>query len=336
MRYIGNKKELLEFIENNIINPENYDSFIDCFSGTGCVGERFKNIYNITFCDLLNSSYIVSYCKVSLNEIPSFDKLGGIEEVIKIMNTIKGIESFIFNEYGKNGKSNRLYFSEENSKKIDALILYIEENYNNDNINYDEYIYLKYLLIEACSKISNITGVYGAYLKKLYSNSIKPIEINPIEIKYSDKKHCSLLGETYENICDKVNKKTIIYLDPPYNSRQYSSNYHLINTISIGKKPIIKKVKGYDSVAGLPENLPLSNWCSKVKVYQELEKYLKLDYGQLILSYNNEGIMTKSMIVELFNKYGNLKITEKKYKKYKSNKNNNDNYIIEYLFISTK
>jgi len=336
MRYIGNKVTLLDFIDLNILEPDKYDNFIDCFAGTGCVGEHFKNKYTIISCDLLNSSYIQFYCKVSLNKIPTFDNLGGIEKVIDTLNRLNGIESFIFNEYGENGKSNRLYFSEKNSKKIDSIIVYIEDTYNSKEINYDEYIYLKYLLIEACSKVSNITGVYGSYLKKLYSNSINPICIKPIDINHSDKEHSSLLGDTYDHIQEKTDKKTIIYLDPPYNSRQYGSNYHLLNTISLGKIPIIKKVKGADSVTGLPENLPLSNWCSKIKVYNELEKYLKLDYGQLMLSYNNEGIMTKTEIIELFNTYGTTKVVEKQYKKFKSNKNNNDNYVIEYLFISTK
>lgn len=336
MRYIGNKNSLLNFIEDNIQNPENYQTFIDCFSGTGCVSQKFKDTYDIISCDLLHCCYVETYCKVHLNEIPKFTELGGIENVVYSMNNLELNESFVFNEYGENGNSGRLYFSEINSKKIDSIIVFIEDKYSNKIIDYDEYIYLKYLLLESCSKVSNITGVYGAYLKKLQSNSKKTLIIEIININKSDKSHKCYCGETYGLIHTSVNNKTILYLDPPYNSRQYGSNYHLLNTISIGKEPIIKKIKGSYSISGLPTELPVSLWCSKLNVYKELEKYLKLDYGLLIMSYNNEGIMKKEEIIDLFDKYGTTSVIEKSYKKYKSNKNDNTNNIVEYLFISKK
>lgn len=336
MRYIGTKKTLLHFIKENIQSPEKYDTFIDCFSGTGCVSEHFKPIFNIISCDLLHCSFVITYCKVFLNEIPSFSHFGGIETLTYLINELPLKEGFIFNEYGENGNGGRLYFSEINSKKIDSIILFIEDNFKNHFINYNEYMYLKYLLLEATSKVANITGVYGAYLKSLHSNSKKLLKIEILPIVTSNKQHNCLCGETYSSISSLVHNKTILYLDPPYNSRQYGSNYHLINTISIGQNPIIKKVKGNVSISGLPQDLPVSLWCSKNKVFNELEKYLRLNYGLLILSYNNEGIMKKDDIVALFNKYGKTKVIEKPYKKYKSNINDNNNIIIEYLFISEK
>ena len=199
-------------------------------------------------------------------------------------------------------------------------------------------MYLKYILIEAVSKVSNITGVYGAYLKKLYANALKPIVLEKINILPNNLKYANitLYGDSYTRIKEYVNKNSILYLDPPYNARQYGSNYHLLNTISLGFKPVIKLVKSNPSVTGLPEDLPVSNWCSKVKILKELEKYLRLDFGQLIMSYNNESLITKKQIVEIFEKYGKTKVIEKKYKKYKSNKNENENNIIEYLFICIK
>ena len=127
MRYIGNKKNLVDYINNNIVDPQKYLTFIDAFSGTGSVGEYFKLKYKIISCDILYCSFVVSYCKHVLGDIPAFTKLGGIDNVITTLNKLKLTESFIFNEYSENGSANRLYFSENNGKKIDSIIEWIEE-----------------------------------------------------------------------------------------------------------------------------------------------------------------------------------------------------------------
>lgn len=332
MRYIGNKNKLLQFIESNINKLENIEDFntlIDVFSGTCAVGEHFKKKFNIISCDILECSYIQSYFKLLINKIPK-----DIDNYIKKLNDIEGIKGYIFEKYSENGKEGRLYFSEYNGKKIDAIlkkILYWE----NKKINIETIMYLKYSLLEAVSKISNITGVYGSYLKNLQKNATNKILLQKHDIINSNFKHNVFKGESYEKLKNIISNKSILYLDPPYNSRQYSSNYHLLDTIAKNKDPIIKKTRGKVSKSGLPEDLIMSKWCYKKSIEIELKKFLELDSLIIILSYSSESILDKEQILSIMNKYGKTVVHEKQHKKFNSNSVANKN-VLEYLFICDK
>ena len=126
----------------------------------------------------------------------------------------------------------------------------------------------------------------------------------------------------------------IIYLDPPYNQRQYAPNYHILETIAKYDSPTIKGVVGmrnYDNQK--------SNFCNKTKALNDLELICKSkNYKYILLSYNCEGIMPQNSILEIMQKYGDVKIEEYDYPRYKSNNNGKSKYkkfIKEQLYILT-
>lgn len=341
MRYIGNKDKLLDFLSENILNLDlkNIDTFVDVFSGTGTVSNFFKDKFKILSCELLYSSYIISKFKIELNA-NNID-LSKMKKCIDILNNLEYTEHnehFIFNLYSENGRENRLFFTENNGKKIDSIIYKINDWINTDYISSNEKTYLIYVLLEAVDKISNITGVYGAFLKKIQTNAKKDIFLNYVELHQEDKSktHKVYNGESYEILSNNTTslKNSILYLDPPYNSRQYGSNYHLLETISQLKEPIIGK-----SVVGLPINLPVSSWCYKKNVLGNIKKFLELDSNLIVLSYNNESHISKDEIVGIMSNYGNVIVKEQIYKRYKSrngNGNGDNKTVIEYLFICDK
>ena len=338
MRYIGNKDKLLEFLSENILNLDltNINTFVDVFSGTGAVSNFFKNKFNILSCELLHSSYIISKCKIELtNDNVDLNKM---EKLIDNLNNTKETSGFIFNMYSENGSSNRLYFSESNGKKIDSIISKINEWTTKKEITHYERIYLISTLLEAIDKVSNITGVYGSYLKKLQNNAKNKIQLNFKSLENSESPESNKFtqtvyhGESYDTLKDKINEKCILYLDPPYNSRQYGSNYHLLETISKLEEPIIGK-----SVVGLPEKLPVSTWCYKKNVLSNIKSFLELNSNIIILSYNSESHATKEDLIKLMSEYGNVSVKEIDYKRYKSNNNKETNkQVLEYLFICDK
>ena len=333
MRYIGNKDKLLDFLSENILNLnlKKIDTFVDVFSGTGTVSNFFKNKFNILACELLYSSYIISKSKLELtNDNVDLKKM---ENLIKILNDLEESSGFIFNLYSENGESNRLYFSESNGKKIDSIICKINDLNNKKEITYNEKTYLISILLESIDKVSNITGVYGSYLKKLQNNAKKKIELNFKNLeKFNNQfQHIVHHGESYDILKDKINEKCILYLDPPYNSRQYGSNYHLLETISKLEKPVIGK-----SVVGLPNELPISTWCYKKNVLFNLKKFLELNSNMIVLSYNNESHINKEDLIKLMSEYGNVSVKEIEYKKFKSNNKETNKQVLEYLFICDK
>ena len=135
--------------------------------------------------------------------------------------------------------------------------------------------------------------------------------------------------------CDNVNNVAnkcvcnVIYLDPPYNSRQYSKNYHLLNIIANNNDNYINN----NTVTGLLENSFISNYCKKQKIKNEfidLIKKLKADY--IFISYNNEGLLSQDELIKILQLKGNVEVFEIEYKKYKSQKNIEKEKTTEYLF----
>ena len=125
-------------------------------------------------------------------------------------------------------------------------------------------------------------------------------------------------------------------MDPPYNSKQYSTNYHLLETISRYDNPVIKGKTGLRVC-----NKQKSKFCSKPQVKQVFEELISnADFKYIFLSYNDEGLMKLEDIKRILEKYGEYRYFATNYKKFKSDKDKNRNYkkssTIEYLHCLIK
>jgi adenine-specific DNA-methyltransferase len=341
MRYIGNKLNLLEFIysvirENNILKGV----FCDIFAGTANVSKFFKKKgFKIISNDFMTYSYVFERAYICNNNMPNFSELSNeiknpdIFKIINYLNELSGKEGFIFKNYCKEGSKNlefvRNYFSEENAKKIDSIRDKIEEWKINKKINEDEYYILLCSLLEVVPSVSNVAGTYGAFMKINDPRMFKPLILEVPTLIESDLNH-----ECYKEDSNKLIKEItcdILYLDPPYNNRQYATNYHLLETIAVWDKKIMNNKTGLR-----PYETQKSNYCynSKcVKVFEELIKNAKCKF--ILLSYNNEGIISHEEIIKILKNKGELKIYTEDYRRYKSNSNGNHNkkQLKEYLFF---
>lgn len=314
MNYIGSKYRLLEFLDETITNVidkvENKKVFCDMFAGTGVVGKYFrKKGYKIISNDIQYYSYILN--KANLTNI-NIDK-----SLIEYLDNIELTDTgFIYNNYCMGSGSNRNYFTDYNGKKIDAIRKEIENLKISKKIKIDEYYYLLYLLLESADKVANTASVYGAFLKNFKKTAYKNLEFKEIEILKGNKAKVYNLDS---NILIKKISGDILYLDPPYNSRQYSSNYHILETIALYDNPEIK------GITGLRANSLKSNYCSKIKVKNELDELIKhSNFKYIFLSYNNEGLLSLNEIESIFKKYGKYKRYEKNfYQRFQSDKSEN-------------
>jgi adenine-specific DNA-methyltransferase len=146
-------------------------------------------------------------------------------------------------------------------------------------------------------------------------------------------------GKVYnENINDVVKHiyGDVLYLDPPYNARQYCSNYHVLETIAIYDNPILNGKTGLRN----SENQK-SEFCSSrtvEKAFDDLIANSKFKY--IFLSYNNEGLMSLDTIKNIMSKYGEYSYYTKSYKRFKADKDENRNILanetIEYLHCLVK
>ena len=334
MRFIGNKESIVEqidsFIENKAGSNERLTLF-DAFCGTGSVSDRLKDKYDIVINDNLKWATVYTAGRLYA-PICRFEKLGF--DPFKFLNrNNEKLYGFIYKTYAPT-ESDRMYFTPENAARIDYVRKQIEDWYNDALLSEPEYMFLLAGLIESVSKVSNTAGVYGAFLKKWDGRALKPFEF--IEPAYNScvPGDVKIYNDKIENIISDV-ECDILYLDPPYTQNQYGTQYHLLETLILNDCPPVSKVTGSRPV------MPMrSDWSKEYKVnilFDQILANTKARY--IVLSYNNDGFMSKEYIEAAMKRYGKpetycyRKISYKKYQNWKS-QNKKDHF--EYLFFVEK
>lgn len=333
MNYIGSKHKLSNFIKYNIKNVcgnISHSTFCDMFAGTGIVGRAFKNeVKEIISNDIEYYSFVLNKNYIENNQPLEYEKY------IEYLNNLDGIKGFIYNNYSIEGSKERQYFSNENAKKIDACRYQIGIWKKYNKISNPLYYFLLASLIESADKVANTASVYAAYLKKLKKTAQKSLIVEPALFTINNNIDKVYVYNKDSNGLIQDIKGDILYLDPPYNSRQYGSNYHLLNTIA---KYDNFKPKGK---TGLRKYYK-SKYCSKRTIEDVFEDLIKkANFKYIFLSYNNEGLISKQKIKDIMNKYGKYNVTTKEnYQRFradkKENRNHKANKTIEYLHILKK
>jgi adenine-specific DNA-methyltransferase len=245
---------------------------------------------------------------------------------------LNSIEGFIYKHYSRGGNGDRQYFSDENAKKIDTIRVKIEEWKETKRIDDTLYYFLLASLLESADKVANTASVYGAYLKKLKKSATVPMVLKPALFDNYGENH-----SVYNCDANKLIKSIsgdILYMDPPYNQRQYGSNYHLLNTIA-KYDDFIPKGK-----TGLRE-YNRSLYYKKQNVLKAFEDLIKFaDFKYIFLSYNNEGLMSEDEVQNIMKKYGKYSLKTIDYQRFKADKTENRNHkatvTVEYLHILEK
>lgn len=332
MNYIGSKNKLSAFIKEAVYKTVGNDIsdkvFCDLFSGTGIVSRNFKSeVKKVISNDLEYYSYVLIR-----NAIGNHKSIKNAAFLLEKLNALKGKSGVIYKNYCKEGHGERQYFSDENGEKIDAVRQEIEAWKMTKEIDEDTYFFLLASLLESADKVANTASVYGAYLKHLKKSAQKEMVLVAAEFE-NTKNKSQVFNKNSNDLITEI-KGDILYLDPPYNARQYGANYHILNTIAL-----------YDNFepkgkTGLRE-YNKSKYCSKVSVHAEFEFLIaNAQFKYIFLSYNNEGLMSANEIETIMKKYGTYSLETKEYQRFKADKTENRNHTAdkteEFLHILVK
>ena len=341
MNYIGSKLKLcdnfiLKVIKSICGEDLSDKTFCDIFAGTGIVGRTFKPLVKKVISNdieyyayVLNKYYIGNNRKLEREDI-LIDELNTLLQKPNLLKT----DGFIYQNYCLGGNGERQYFSDENGKKIDTLRCKIEEWKKIGNICSSLYYFLLSSLLEAADKVANTASVYAAYLKHLKKSAQKEMILKSVDYRANEleSKQKNEVFRKDANLLISQIEGDILYLDPPYNTRQYGSNYHILNTIA-EYSSFIPKGK-----TGLPQYFR-SKYCSISTIKETFEYLIKnAAFKYIFLSYNNEGLLQHSQIKKIMSKYGHYEIRQTKYKRFKadSKRRNCASSTVEYLHILEK
>ena len=351
MRYIGRKTNLLTHIEDVILkNTPRKGVFCDLFAGTHSVAAHFKKLgFQIISNDLLWLAYVFGRALIQNNEVPTFSKLTNLpsaalaglfdaietyRKVLNFLNRLEGVsDGFIFNAYCPGGENeySRQYLSDRNGQKIDAIRQQIEKWRRDNLVTEDEYYVLLLSLLEAVSKVTNISGTYGAYLKGWDARTYKELTLGPITPIPSDNEH-TVYQQDANHLIGQI-ECDILYLDPPYNSRQYITNYHLLETIARYDNPRVYGKTGLRQYSDAEK----SAYCSQAECLRAFAALIsRAKAKHIIVSYNSEGIMSDAEILGVLSEKGEMpKLIPIDYRRFKSNSTStwsNNKNVSEYLF----
>lgn len=257
---------------------------------------------------------------------------------------------------GTHGKRN--YFSPHNARHLDFILSQIRYWVQSGQLDEAGKYILLSIVLDSMERCVNINGTYHDFPRtELEERARKPLRLvfpNYFGLLHS-KRPCLAACEDSLKYIEKAPKHDVLYIDPPYNFRQYTAYYHLPNFFVL--YPNIEDLDRYLSelefVRG--QNMsddftsPFSNRDKFMPALKELIEGAKCRY--VILSYfdgvnhwnqflaedNSTGY---KMIARFFKsplfRSGSLKVIPVDRMNYQSQNGHGGKKVIEYLFVAER
>ena len=316
-KYLGAKHRLLDFIHETVLARAGFPCvFVDGFAGTGVVGYHFRRqARRIVSNDLLYSNFVVN--QAFLNSTSRNTDLGRVRELLEQLNRLPPRRGYVYRNYGG------LYFTAQNAGRIDAVRERIEGLAGEGRCTPQERYLLLASLLYAADKAANTVGQYDAYLKHLGpgaeadasdpgrhlvdSNVHKPLLLRPPEVQLGEGGH-EVYNEDLNRIIGGL-RGEVLYLDPPYNGRQYIDCYHVLENILRWQRPPL-----YGKTRKFARGPLKSRYSSRQEAAQALAELIEATVCEhIFLSYNSEGIIPDERIAAILARKGRWEVREREY-----------------------
>ena len=335
MRYIGNKTKLLRFIRS-VLRRRGITSglAVDPFSGTASVARELKRIgFRVIASDLMEYAHVLAKAYVETTGLTR-----DVRARIKHLNRLSGESGFITENFSEPA---RMYFTESNALRIDAMRRQIHSWQCSGEVNENDTYVLLAALIEASDRVANTTGVYAAYVKSWQPNAIRSLELRPPAIAKGN--GCYAFRSDAVKLVSELDAFDLLYLDPPYNSRQYAGYYHIPELLALGWFDEVPELRGKTGL--LPDRDKRSDWSRSAKCESALEQLVaSAQCKHIVMSYNAEGILSDAAIERIFKTYGRAETYQRysrQYRRYRSdadgeNRRYAGDRVNEYLYCVSR
>lgn len=332
MRYIGNKTKLLEFIRR-VLRQRGIRGgvAVDPFCGTASVARELKRLgFSVVASDIMAYACVLAKAYVQATREPDLRAAAhrlsahgtDLRAVIRELNRLPAVPGFMTANFSAPllGESTaaRMYFTTENAARIDTVRGLLQEWRADGTIADDAYFVLLAALIEAADRVANTTGVYAAYVKSWQSNARRPLELRARRVLPG--KDCIAHRADAAALVAELEPFDLLYLDPPYNARQYAGYYHVPELIAQGWFHEVPVLRGKTGL--LPDSDRRTDWSRRSKCERALEVLLaQARCKHVVMSYNAEGIIPEAVIERLLKEYGRRSSYQRyrrRYRRYRS------------------
>jgi adenine-specific DNA-methyltransferase len=338
VRLIGNKTKLLPAIEGFLAeHGVREGTFLDVFGGTGSVARHFRRQgFRVRGNDLLVSSAVRQRTYLTLGRFPRFTQVRRRralrrfrrsaagkaaaaaapssaarplwEVVAYLQEGLRPCQGLFSRQYAEGGEGERLFFSAENGGRIDAILDRLRTWRADGDLGERELAPLLTSLLEAADRVANISGTYGAFLKRLQSSATEPLRLRAPELDTR-----SPVGQVYNEDANRLVRRLkvdVLYLDPPYNGRQYAKNYHVMEVLAEILDVADEDLPAYEAEIYGKTGLRafsdrLSSYCRKrststvpscKQAFRDLVRAARAEH--VVVSYSEEGILSREEIGE--------------------------------------
>jgi adenine-specific DNA-methyltransferase len=335
VRFLGHKDHLLSAIRDATESVGKIQTVGDLFCGTGAVSKEFRSMgLKVTANDMLLQCVTLAKAQLLVNGEPSFEQLFAHEEALRyvpipvlfdspynrvlgLLNSLPGVEGFFYRNYSPGGTRHlekpRMYFTDSNAQKIDAIRMTIRDWFANGLLDDREHSVLLKDLMYAVNDVANIAGTYGYFLSTWHDRSIFPIQVKRSNIPTGRVDHV-ITNEDANQLSRRI-RVDLAYLDPPYTKRQYSSYYHILETIAAEDEP---EISGKSGLRHWGEKA--SDYCYKRRAVGALDDLVShLDTDHIFLSYSEDGHVSHDEILSILSARGEPKFLEFITPRFKSN-----------------
>lgn len=304
IKYLGSKRLLIPWIKDLITeNFPNASSVLDLFSGTSRVGHALKDAgFQVFANDHNRFAYTLAKCYVEtdIEDLPS-----DLPKIIEYLNNLPGQPGYFTEKFCIKSR----FFTPKNGARVDAIRPEIDRLGLSSNAK----AVLLVSLMEAADRVDSTCGIQMAYLKSWAKRAELDLHMRMPKVLPKNNRPQSRAFCLEALACAKEVEAEVAYLDPPYNQHSYRGNYHIWETLTEWDKPDVYGTaqKRIDCQTQKSEFNRKRSFRNSLK-----EVLVSLKAKNVVLSFNNEGFISKNDISSLLSELGEVAIYDRPYKRY--------------------
>jgi len=328
MRYIGSKAWCVDAL-GRLIDAElpNCTSLCDPFAGTCTVPRYFKSKgLRVVTGDALRLSFAFQVAVIRLNRPPRFARLlqdlakpldvhraSPVDLVLSALNAVPGRRGWVTKNFSPAGRCQRRFFTQHNARRLDAVRLTIRRWRRAGLVNRYEHEYLMACLLDAADRVANTAGTYYAFLRTFYRKAKNPLTLRRIPVVDNAQRNQVFCADARSVVASTA--VDVLYLDPPYNNRDYGAYYHFPELLAHDLAPAVVGRSGRPSKPS-----SRSDFCSPGKAAMALGELVRRANARLIvLHYAENGLISHGDILAFLRNRGRTRWTTWRSRPYASN-----------------